>query len=130
MGVSRKIMELPGLEVSIEDVIYMPSLDAPKDRPHPFVYFIAIHNRSGKEVTIRARKWVVTQDNGEKIVVEGDGVVSQYPHLEDGDSFRYNSYHVVSENSRASGAFFGETEEGEVVFARIPEFDLKLPQWV
>ena len=35
--------------------------------------------------------------------------MSQYPKLEDGESFRYNSYHVVSENSRASGAFFGET---------------------
>ena len=123
-------MELPGLEVSIEDVIYMPSLDAPVERPHPFVYFIAIQNRSGMEVTIRARKWVITQDNGEKIVVEGEGVVSQYPQLADGESFRYNSYHVVSENSRASGAFFAETAEGELVFARIPEFDLNLPQWV
>lgn len=123
-------MELPGLDVSIEDVIYMPSLDAPKERPHPFVYFIAIHNRSDQEVTIRARKWVITQANGEKIVVEGDGVVSQYPVLEPGESFRYNSYHVVSENSRANGAFFGETADGQLVFARIPDFDLNLPQWV
>ncbi len=108
----------------------MPSLDAPQDRPHPFVYFIAIENNSGEEVTIRARKWVITQSNGEKIVVEGDGVVSQFPCLEKGESFRYNSYHVVSENSRATGAFFGETGGGELIFVRIPEFDLNLPQWV
>ncbi|MFV1994308.1 MAG: ApaG domain [Verrucomicrobiales bacterium] len=127
---SREIMELAGLEVQVEDVIYMPSLDAPSERPHPFVYFIAIQNNSGQAVTIRARKWVISQENGEKIVVEGDGVVSQYPLLEDGESFRYNSYHVISENSRATGAFFGETEDGRLVFARVPTFEMNLPQWV
>jgi hypothetical protein len=43
---SKDIKEFEGLRVKIDDVIYMPSLDAPADRPHPFVYFISIFNDS------------------------------------------------------------------------------------
>ena len=44
-------------------------------------------------------------------------------------AFNYNSYHVVSDNARAKGAFFAETEDGRLVYTHIPEFDLKIPQW-
>jgi hypothetical protein len=36
--VNTKFKELPGLEVTVDDVIYMPSLDAPDDRPCAVVY--------------------------------------------------------------------------------------------
>ena len=122
--------ELPGLEVSVDDVVYMPSLDAPEDRPFPFVYFITIRNNSPRTVTVKARKWVVRQANGEVIVVEGDGVVGQFPRLEPGGEFNYNSCHTVSHDSIAEGAFFVEADDGKVYAAVIPPFDLDLPQWV
>jgi ApaG protein len=122
--------ELTGLKVSVDDVIYMPSLDAPDDRPFPFVYFITIRNNAPMAVTVKARKWVVHQQNGEVIVVEGDGVVGQFPRLEPGGEFSYNSCHTVSQNSRAEGAYFVETDEGQIYWTRIPEFHLELPQWV
>ena len=68
------IREFEGLRVKVDDVIYMPSLDAPPEKPHPFVYFISIHNDSPQPVTIRGRKWVVQEDEGEISVVEGDGI--------------------------------------------------------
>ena len=115
--------------MKVDDVIYMPSLDAPPNKPHPFVYFISIHNDSPVPVTIRGRKWVVHEDEGEVTVVEGDGVVGQTPSIEPGGHFSYNSYHVVAKGARASGAFFGETAGGEWIFARIPEFRLEVPGW-
>ena len=126
---NRAIRELPGLRVTVDDVIYMPSLDAPEDRPHPFVYFISIINESRSSVTIKGRKWVISLENGEKVVVEGEGVVSQSPVIEVGADFSYNSYHVVPGNGVAEGAFFAETEEGEAVFTRIPSFELEVPKW-
>lgn len=123
------IRELEGLEVKVDDVVYMPSLEAPEEKPHPFVYFISIHNNSPMAVTIRGRKWVVKEDEGEIAVVEGDGVVGQMPVIEPGGHFSYNSYHVVSRGSQVSGAFFGETGEGEWVFSRIPGFRLEIPGW-
>jgi ApaG protein len=123
------VVELDGLEVAIDDVLYMPSLEAPPDRPHPFVYFITIRNRSVEPVTIRARKWVVREEGGDTIVVEGTGVVGQEPHLLPGQDFSYNSYHVVNTTSHAEGAFFGDTAAGKRVFARIPVFSMTVPQW-
>lgn len=127
---SAKYKELPGLEVTVDDVIYMPSLDAPSDRPFPFVYFITIRNNSPLTVTVKARKWVVKASNGETIVVEGDGVVGQFPRLVPGGEYSYNSCHTISRNSRAEGGYFVEGEDGQVYVVRIPGFDMELPQWV
>lgn len=123
------IKEFVGLRVKVDDVIYMPSLDAPPDRPHPFVYFISIFNESQQAVTIRGRKWVVVEEGGETTVVEGDGVVGQQPEIAPGEHFSYNSYHVVGRRAAVSGAFFGETSEGDWIYSRIPEFRLVIPEW-
>jgi ApaG protein len=122
--------EFDGLRVKVDDVVYMPSLDAPPEKPHPFVYFISIHNDSALTVTIRGRKWVVREAGGEVTVVEGEGIVGQTPVIEPGGHFSYNSYHVTAADARVSGAFFGETALGERVFTRIPEFQLEVPNWV
>lgn len=122
------IRELTGLEVKVEDVIYMPSLEAPAQKPHPFVYFITIYNETDRPVTIQGRKWLVRE--GSQIeVVEGDGVIGQKPVIAPGGSFSYNSYHVTKNDAVAEGAFFGLTDDGEWIFARIPEFKLLVPEW-
>jgi ApaG protein len=121
------LREFDDLQVMVDDVLYMPSLEAPPEKPHPFVYFISIYNNSNLPVTIRARKWVVHEDNGETTVVEGTGVVGQTPTIQPNQHFSYNSYHVVAVSALASGAFFGESADGGQGFARIPEFRLEVP---
>ena len=115
--------ELDGLSVEVDDVIYMPSLDHPEDRPHPFVYFVKICNHSSERVLIRGRKWVVRENISEDvIVVEGDGVVGQTPDLGPGEEFSYNSYHVARSSGYAEGAFFGATESGRRITTTWQEF--------
>ena len=121
------IRELEGLHATIDRVVFMPHLDAPEDRPYPFVYFITIHNDSPEPVQIKGRKWVVTDADDQRIVVEGDGVVGKFPRIETGEHFSYNSYHVIATDSIAEGAFFGTTDSGEPVFTRIPSFELRVP---
>lgn len=126
---SEGFEELDGLHVEVEDVMYMPSLDAPADRPHPFVYFINIKNDSPERVSIFGRKWLVREDREtELVVVEGDGVVGQFPDIAPGGVFSYNSYHVTSGSATAEGAFFGETKAGRRICVRIPPFRLDLPE--
>ena len=121
------IRELEGLHATIDRVVFMPHLDAPEDRPYPFVYFITIHNDSPEPVQIKGRKWVVTDADDQRVVVEGDGVVGKFPRIETGGHFSYNSYHVIATDSIAEGAFFGTTDRGEPVFTRIPSFELRVP---
>ncbi|HSP43944.1 MAG TPA: ApaG domain [Luteolibacter sp.] len=124
---SKPIREFKGLRVRVDQVVYMPGLDAPPDKPHPFVYFISIHNDSPVPVTILGRKWVVREDDGEVTVVEGDGVVGQTPVIEPGGHFSYNSYHVVAHDAEVSGAFFG-LAAGDRIFTRIPPFSLTVDE--
>jgi ApaG protein len=119
--------ELVDVHVSVDKVIYVPTLESPPDRPFPFVYFITIHNRSSETVSIRGRKWVVTDRQGSKVVVEGDGVVGQFPRLAPGEQFSYNSYHVIGSDSVAEGAFLGVDESGQPFITRIPRFEMHIP---
>ncbi|MBV8224922.1 MAG: ApaG domain [Verrucomicrobia bacterium] len=124
---SSPFRELTDLRVIIDKIVYAPTLEAPPDRPYPFVYFITINNQSSETITIRGRKWVITDLAGEKVVVEGDGVVGEYPHLRPGERFSYNSYRVIGSNSIAEGAFVGLTAEGEPFVVRIPQFKMEIP---
>ncbi len=118
---------LDGLSVTVDEVQYDPTRPAPADRPHPFVYHVSIHNDSEETVNIFGRKWIVRDSDGDTLVVEGDGVVGQFPRLEPGQSFSYNSYHVIKAESTASGSFFGKTGAGRPVCARIPGFEMHPP---
>lgn len=124
---SAEIIELVGLTVSVDRVVYTPHLEATADRPYPFVYSISIHNDSPETVTIRGRKWVVTDQTGNRVVVEGDGVVGEFPQLKPGEKFSYQSYHVIGSDSEVEGAYFGVTSQGVPVFTRIPGFELRVP---
>src|SRR5580704_17636617 len=125
---SNAFRELAEVKVSIDKVVYVPTVEAPPDRPYPFVYFITILNNSPENVTIRGRKWVVTDGHGGKLVVEGDGVVGEFPRLRPGEKFSYNSYHVIAEDSVAEGAFIGLTDQGEPFVVRIPQFKMDVPK--
>jgi ApaG protein len=128
--VSSVFRELTNLRVLIDKVVYMPSLEAPPDRPYPFVYFITIDNQSSETVTIRGRKWVITDQLGQKIVVEGDGVVGEFPRLRPGERFSYNSYHVIGTDSVAEGAFIGISDQSLPFVTRIPQFQMQVPKTI
>jgi ApaG protein len=113
--------------VKIDRVVYRPDVEAPADRPYAFAYFITIRNESDETVTIKGRKWVVTDARGQRVVVEGDGVVGQFPRLRTGEQFTYNSHHVIGTDSFAEGAYIGMTDTGEAVLTRIPRFDMHVP---
>jgi ApaG protein len=122
-----KIRNLPGLSAVVDEVTYAMELESPPEKPFRFIYHITIRNESAETVTIRARKWVVREENGESTVIEGDGVVGKFPRLEPGESFSYNSTHIVATDAVVDGAYFGTTESGEAVFTRIPTFRLTPP---
>ena len=121
------VTELQGLRTTVDRVVYEPRLEAPADRPYPFIYFITVHNDSPATVTIKGRKWVVRDSNNQHIVVEGDGVVGEFPRLESGEKFSYNSYHTIGTDSVAEGSLFGITDDGAPVYTRIPRFEMHAP---
>jgi ApaG protein len=123
-----EILQPEKLWVSVDRVFYQPEVDTPPDRPHCFVYFISIHNETELPVTIKGRKWVVTNSRGEVTAVEGDGVVGQFPRIEPGARFTYNSFHLLDADSAvAEGSYLGVDSLGRKVITRIPQFKMVVP---
>ena len=122
------MVELEGLSVAVDRVVYQSDMVTPEDRPHCFAYFITIRNNSDITVTIKGRKWVVNEADGNKTVVEGDGVVGMFPELESGESFDYHSFHLFSGDwAVATGSYIGVDANGRTVITRIPEFRMDVP---
>lgn len=125
---SAPFFEPEDLTVTVDRVLYQPDVQTPPDRPHCFVYFISIHNGMDISVTIHGRKWVVTNNRGEVIAVEGDGVVGEHPTIEPGEKFSYNSFHLLDTSSAvAEGSYIGVDGNGRKVLTRIPKFTLTVP---
>ncbi len=125
---SVEFKQISGLRVVVEEVIFMPNLSAPSERPFPFVYFLSIDNQSEIGVSILSRKWILRDDKGEVLVIEGQGVVGETPLILPGDRFSYNSYHAVAGDTVAGGSFFGRDQWGDGIRVRIPDFELKIPR--
>lgn len=117
---------IDGVRVEVDDVVYMPSLHTPADKPHPFIYYITIYNESDRVIQILGRKWMVMEEGGSSLVLEGAGVVGQMPTMGPGERFTYNSYHVVARSGEAAGALYG-VSNGERFMVEIPEFKLICP---
>ena len=129
MSATSDFIELPGLRVTVDNVEHQPNAQTPPDRPHCFVYFISIRNDSTTAVTIKGRKWVVRNSGGEVTAVEGDGVVGQFPLIEPGAKFSYNSYHLIdTPTAVAEGSYLGVDEQGRKIIVRIPKFKLVVPK--
>lgn len=126
---SEPFLEPENLKVTVDRVLYQAQVATPPDRPHCFVYFVSIHNGTDVAVTIKGRKWVVTNTRGEVTAVEGDGVVGQFPTIEPGDKFSYNSFHLLDTPSAvAEGSYIGVDGTGRKVRTRIPAFKMVVPE--
>ena len=113
--------------VKVDNVMHVPGLETPAAKPYAYVYFLTIENQSTESVVVLARKWIVREQGGECVVVEGDGVVGERPALAPGEEFSYNSCHVIAEEAVAQGCLFGRTASGEMFRVMIPEFTMELP---
>ncbi|MCF7729286.1 MAG: ApaG domain [Chthoniobacterales bacterium] len=115
---------LPGFTATLDRLFYDPERGATLEKPHLFIYFITIHNKSDQALTVKGRKWVVREANGEVMALEGEGVVGSFPHLKPGEKFSYNSCHTTHGAAIAEGSYLGLTDLGEAVIAPIPSFEL------
>jgi ApaG protein len=121
--------ELPGLTAHLDKLCYHHGgASLPADKPHAFVYFITIRNSADRAITLLGRKWVVQHADGTQLVIEGDKIVGETPHLAPGEQFSYNSYHVTGIDASASGSFHGVDELGNRIHVILPTFEMNIPR--
>lgn len=109
-------------------IVHPVYLDAPSDffqKQFAFAYAVHIENRSGEEVQLLRRHWVIEEENGQKQDMEGEGVVGQQPIIRPGRTHRYSgSCTINSFGGRMEGTYLMQGEDGERFRAAIPRFPL------
>lgn len=116
------------IEISV-NVSYLSEHSVPKENHYFFIYFIKIKNNGTNSVKLLKRHWDIVDSNGEKRVVDGDGVIGETPVIEPGETYEYNSgCNLLSEIGYMKGYYTMLQLNNNTQFnASIPRFELIVP---
>jgi ApaG protein len=93
-----------------------------------FAYTVRIENVGTVTAQLRSRHWIITDGNGKREEVKGDGVVGNQPVLRPGEKFEYTSGAVLqTPHGSMHGAYRMVTEDGRQFDAEIAAFPLTQP---
>ena len=93
-----------------------------------FAYTVRIENVGADTAQLRSRHWIITDGNGRREEVKGDGVVGHQPVLKPGEKFEYTSGAVLqTPHGSMHGTYRMVLESGESFDAEIAPFPLTQP---
>jgi ApaG protein len=116
-----------GIRVSVKTE-YRPDRSAPAAGRHLFTYTIRIANEGDEPAKLVSRHWIITDANGEREEVEGEGVVGQQPRVAPGEAFEYTSFCILKTPlGSMKGTYRMLRDDGDEFEAEIPQFPLAVP---
>ena len=108
---------------------YLESHSEPEAGRYVFAYTITIYNHGAEPSKLLARHWIITDAEGRRQEVRGDGVVGEQPHLLPGEYFRYSSAAMIGTPVGVmQGEYLMITDEGQLFETEIPPFTLAIPR--
>lgn len=126
---SSDTIDLDDCSISIEvETTYLE--DQLPEEPHKFVfsYKVAIKNNGPETVQLLNRYWLITDGNGNKSEVQGQGVVGKQPYIEPGKTFFYASGAVLETPVNTMQGYYEMQRLDSSLFrAAIPVFSLAVP---
>lgn len=124
---ARRLNLASNLEVVVDDVVNVGTEMINNQIYHRYVYFITIENKNVEPIILTARKWIISEKNTSKLVIEGEGIVGEKPHLGFGEKFSYNSSHLIQDDATVCGAFYGMYENSQdLVYKNVPCFTMSV----
>ena len=115
------------ISVSVETT-YLADESAPQSQRFVFGYTITIRNDGTVPAKLLTRHWIITDAEGKRQEVRGDGVVGEQPRLQPGQGFRYTSGTVLQTPVGAmQGSYQMIGDDGERFEAPVAPFRLAMP---
>ena len=122
--------DLYNTQVDVE-TIYVEEQSDPSVNRFVFAYTITIRNEGQVPAKLLTRHWVITDADGKKQEVSGDGVVGEQPHLKPGDGFRYTSGAILETPvGSMQGTYQMIADDGVEFIADINPFTLSMPNTI
>jgi len=107
---------------------YMEDQSNPAAGRYAFSYTISIHNMGTEPVTLLNRHWLITDADGHKQEVHGDGVIGEQPEIQPGRKHVYSSGTLIETPVGTMEGRYGMiSASGENFDAAIPVFRLSVP---
>lgn len=109
-------------------VQYLPEQSDPKQQLYAFAYTVTIRNTGDVTAQLVARRWLVSDANGQVQEVRGLAVVGRQPLLKPGETFEYTSWtRIATSCGSMQGTFYCMTEDALAFEAAVAPFALRQP---
>jgi ApaG protein len=96
-----------------------------------FSYTVNITNNGEHAIKLLSRYWLITNGNGEKVEVKGDGVVGETPTIAPSETYSYTSASMLkTQVGTMEGFYYFEDHQQSHFKAPIPVFSLNVPNSV
>ena len=96
-----------------------------------FSYTITIHNEGDIPARLLSRHWLITDGDGKREEVRGEGVVGEQPYLKPGEKYRYTSGTVLDTPvGTMEGSYQMLADDGVKFEADIAPFTLSMPHTI
>ncbi len=116
-----------GLKVRVQ-ARYVDDQSTPSEDQWVFAYLVTIINDGDIPTQLIARRWIITNANGQTQTVEGPGVIGEQPRLEPGESFSYTSGCPLDTSiGSMHGSFIMRDDDGGSWEAEVAVFTLSTP---
>ncbi len=106
---------------------YLEEQSLPEEGQFIWAYRVRIINESDESVQLLNRHWEIVDANGQKMVVDGEGVVGVQPTLAPTESFEYTSGTPLQTPSGIMSGFYRMNINGNLLDITIPAFALQSP---
>ncbi len=107
---------------------FRPDRSAPNAGRYLFTYTVRISNEGDRAAQLVSRHWIITDAQGEKEEVVGEGVVGQQPRIEAGGTFEYTSFCILeTPHGSMRGTYRMVREDGTSFDAQIAPVALVTP---
>jgi ApaG protein len=113
-----------GVRVEVSP-FYIPEQSDPATSRYVFGYRVRIANQSDRTVQVLSRRWEIVDADGDRKIVEGEGVVGQQPDIAPGEAFVYSSFCPLETTwGTMEGSYGVRAEDGEALTVAIGRFIL------
>ncbi|GAB3528035.1 Co2+/Mg2+ efflux protein ApaG [Photobacterium alginatilyticum] len=107
---------------------YIEDQSEPENQRYVFSYTITIRNLGNGEAQLLNRHWLITDANGKKLVIDGEGVVGEQPKIAANEEYSYTSGTIIETPLGVmQGHYVMVNEQGDEFKAEIAPFRLSIP---
>ncbi|WMY97366.1 MAG: Co2+/Mg2+ efflux protein ApaG [Arsenophonus sp.] len=108
--------------------IYIEHQSSPEEARFVFAYTISIRNLGRNTVQLIKRYWLITNSDGKRTEIHGEGVIGEQPIIKAGSEYRYTSGAIIETPlGTMEGHYVMIDNKGKNFYVDIPVFRLAIP---